>query len=191
VDAVEKAVQWFESYLCRPHEGVGRPGAVCPFLIPALRADCVRTQVFHDCVERDGLLRALDTMADTLRGERWPSANRTLHAVVGLLPDLAPGDHGLLDRVQDALKTSLAEQGMMLGQFHPGCDEGAARNPAFPVSRSPLPMLALRHMALHDILFLHDDPRRFDAYDRRFGANYRSGRTVDPLFALLYREARR
>lgn len=79
----------------------------------------------------------------------------------------------------------------MLGQFHSRCEQGAARNPGFRVSRSPLPMLALRWMALHDVLFLHDDPHRFTTYEDRFGTVYRSGRTVDPLFTRLYQQAHR
>ncbi|MFJ3594772.1 DUF6875 domain-containing protein [Streptomyces sp. NPDC090231] len=189
-DAAGEADRWFKSYLCRPHEGVGRPGAVCPFMAPALRARGVQTQAFNGSVDREGLLAVVDTMVNTLRSGHWPSSNRSLHAVVALLPDLPQAAGGLLDRVHAEVKPSLAEHGMMLGQFHPRCNESAARNPGFPVSRSPVPMLALRWMALHDVLFLHDDPLRFAAYDRRFGSVYRSGRTVDPLFAELYRRAR-
>jgi len=189
-DAAGEAARWFETYLCRPHRGVGRAGAVCPFMAPALRARTVRTLVVRGCADRTGLLSVVEAMVGVLRGGFRPGSNRTLHAVVALVPDLPHADDELLDHVQAAVRTSLAEQGMMLGQFHPHCDQGAARDPGFPVSRSPLPMLALRWMALHDILFLHDDPRRFAAYDRRFGSHYRAGRTVEPLLARLYRGAR-
>ncbi|WP_374105611.1 DUF6875 domain-containing protein, partial [Streptomyces sp. McG3] len=191
VEAVEEAVGWFEAYLCRPHEGVGRPGAVCPFMVPALRADGVRVHVFPGGAGLDGLLSAVDAMVEVLRSDGWPTSNRALHAVVAVLPDLPQADEELLDQVQEKVRTPLAREGMMLGQFHSRCEQGAARNPGFPVSRSPLPMLALRWMALHDVLFVHDDPDRFAAYEERFGAVYRSGRTVDPLFARLYQQAHR
>lgn len=191
VEVVGEAVGWFETYLCRPHEGVGRPGAVCPFMVPALRAGGVRVRVFPGGADLDGLLSTVDAMVEVLRGGGWPTSNRTLHAVVAVLPDLPPADEELLDRVQEEVRTRLAQEGMMLGQFHSRCEQGAARNPGFPVSRSPLPMLALRWMALHDVLFLHDDPDRFTAYEERFGTVYRSGRTVDPLFTRLYRQAHR
>ncbi|MFI6527682.1 DUF6875 domain-containing protein [Streptomyces uncialis] len=190
-EVVGEAVRWFESYLCRPHEGVGRPGAVCPFMVPALRADGVRVRVFPGGAGLDGQLSVVDIMVEVLRGGGWPTSNRALHAVVAVLPDLAEADEALLDQVQEEVRSSLAGEGMMLGQFHARCDQGAARNPGFPVSRSPLPMLALRWMALHDVLFLHDDPDRFAAYEERFGIVYRSGRTVDPLFARLYQQAHR
>ncbi|MFF1270959.1 DUF6875 domain-containing protein [Streptomyces anulatus] len=191
VEAVEEAARWFETYLCRPHEGVGRPGAVCPFMVPALRADGVRVHVFRGGAGLDGVLSAVDAMVEVLRGGGWPTSNRALHAVVAVLPDLPQADEVLLDQVQEEVRTRLAREGMMLGQFHSRCDQGAARNPGFPVSRSPIPMLALRWMALHDVLFLHDDPDRFAAYEERFGTVYRSGRTVDPLFARLYQQAHR
>ncbi|MFJ8763044.1 DUF6875 domain-containing protein [Streptomyces cyaneofuscatus] len=191
VEAVEEAVGWFETYLCRPHEGVGRPGAVCPFMVPALRADGVRVHVSPGGAGLDGLLSAVDAMVEVLRGGGWPTSNRALHAVVAVLPDLPQADEELLDHVQEKVRTRLAREGMMLGQFHSRCGQGAARNPGFPVSRSPIPMLALRWMALHDVLFVHDDPDRFAAYEERFGTVYRSGRTVDPLFARLYQQAHR
>nr|WP_258534356.1 hypothetical protein [Streptomyces sp. PT12] len=41
--------------------------------------------------------------------------------------------------MQAELKPELVALGVMVGQFHEHCAEPAARNPAFPVSRSPIP----------------------------------------------------
>ena len=38
---------------------------------------------------------------------------------------------------------------------------------------SPFPLIAMRQMALHDILFLQDNESWFAAYDLRFGARFR------------------
>ncbi|MFG2677170.1 DUF6875 domain-containing protein [Streptomyces sp. NPDC048445] len=180
------------THLARPALQTWRcPGCRSPFMAPALRADGVRARVFPGSVDLDGLLSTVDAMVEVLRGGCWPTTHRALHAVVAVLPDLPQADEELLDHVQEKVRTPLAQEGMMLGQFHSRCDQGAARNPRFPVSRSPVPMLALRWMALHDVLFLHDDPDRFADYEERFGTVYRSGRTMDPLFTRLYQQAHR
>jgi heptaprenyl diphosphate synthase len=59
------------------------------------------------------------------------------------------------------LKSFAVELGLMIGQFHPRCDERAVRNRGFRFSIAPIAMLAIRHMAPHDILFLHPSGRWF------------------------------
>ncbi|RBM23933.1 hypothetical protein DEH69_01240 [Streptomyces sp. PT12] len=44
-------------------------------------------------------------------------------------------------------------------------------------------------MALHDILFLHQDARCFRAYDERFGDRFARGGVADPLFVRCYERA--
>lgn len=95
-----------------------------------------------------------------------------------------------LDAVYYAdLKDFAVESGLMVGQFHPRCDERAVRNPDFKVSVAPVALLAMRHMAPHDILFLHPSGRWFKQYDLRFGPHFERGRIRDPLLLSLYSEA--
>jgi heptaprenyl diphosphate synthase len=138
---------------------------------------------------REELRALVGEIADDLETAEWAHSNRTLHTVVAVLPELPRPLWSLLDEVQAELKPRLARRGMMLGQFHPDCPEPAARNPRFRVSRSPLPLLAIRRMALHDVLFLHRDPALFAEYRRRFGDRYARGTAVDPLFRQVYEEA--
>jgi heptaprenyl diphosphate synthase len=78
----------------------------------------------------------------------------------------------------------------MIGQFHPECAEPAARNPAFRVSRSPVPLVAIRFMAVHDILFLGEQANWFAQYHRRFGARHRrQSNGIDPVLTTLYYKA--
>lgn len=191
-DGTEATVRrWLREYVAQPHEQLGREGAVCPFVAPAIQADTLRLRTrrgFGDATADD--VRALvREMARDFLAARWPHSNPTLHTLLLALPDLPRARWHLLDDVQAAVKPELAQQGLMLGQFHPECAEPAARNPGFPVSRSPLPLLALRRMALHDVLFLHQDPELFEQYRLRFGARYERGAAVDPLFRQVY-EAR-
>ncbi|MGX7825922.1 DUF6875 domain-containing protein [Actinokineospora sp. 24-640] len=181
--------EWVDEYLTRPHPEIGRTGAVCPFVGPARSAGTLVVRRWPVRPEAGGteLTAVIDRMTTAFRAEHWSAENAALHTLVVVLDGLA--DWAALDRAQAAAKPGLVAQGLMLGQFHPLCDERAARNPGFQVSRSPMPLLALRRMAYHDILFLHEDPEWFAAYQARFGGHYASRGHVDPLFADLYAEA--
>ncbi|MFD7031175.1 DUF6875 domain-containing protein [Streptomyces sp. NPDC059917] len=188
-EAAEAVVQeWLREYVSNPHEELGRDGDVCPFVEPAARAG---TLMMHTRTGLTGVgggeLRSLvREMARTFRTTRWPRSNPTMYAYVLILPDLPQSQWSELDRTQALLKAELAEGGLMLGQFHPECPEPAARNPRFPVSRSPVPLLAMRNMALHDVLFLHNDNRLFAEYQHRFGNRYERGAVADPLLRSSY-----
>jgi heptaprenyl diphosphate synthase len=107
-----------------------------------------------------------------------------------VMPRMGPAGWDCLDVVYAYLKDFAVESGLMIGQFHPRCDERAVRNPDFAVSVAPVAMLAIRHMAPHDILFLHHSGQWFKEYDLRFGSHFERGRIRDPLLLSLYREAR-
>jgi hypothetical protein len=190
----ETALRWLTDYLARPHPAVGRDGAVCPFVEPALQAGSVEIRVRElpaDPTAAD-LVGAIDRAVADFRGLDFAGRNPTLHALVVVFPDLPDDRLELLDAAQAQRKTALAVDGLMLGQFHPRCPEPAARNADFLVGRSPVPMIALRRMAFHDVLFLHERADWFEAYARRFGSRYRVGLAADPMFvSLFYRAARR
>ena len=138
------------------------------------------------------LVGAIDQAVAEFRELDFAGRNPTLHALVVVLPGIPDDRLELLDQAQAERKTELARDGLMLGQFHPRCPEPAARNPDFLVGRSPVPMIALRHMAFHDVLFLHERADWFEAYARRFGSRYRVGLAADPMFvSLFYQAARR
>lgn len=182
---------WLREFLAQPHESVGRRGAVCPFVEPSLRADCLRVEEWpiDDAPDVHAMVALIERMADRFKAVEWPAKNSTLHALVVILPGLTGERARILDEAQRAAKDGLVRLGMMLGQFHEVCDERAARNPEFKVSRSPVSMLALRNMAFHDILFLHSDREWFAEYARRFGRRYEWTASPDPLLASLYAEA--
>lgn len=192
-DHQETARRWLTGYLAQPHPSVGRDGAVCPFVEPALQAGSVEIRVREvpDQPTEADLVAAIDRAVADFRELDFTGRNPTLHALVVVLPDIPDDRLELLDRAQADRKTPLAAAGLMLGQFHPRCPEPAARNRDFLVGRAPVPMIALRHMAFHDVLFLHERPDWFEAYARRFGSRYRVGLAADPMFvALFYRSAR-
>lgn len=87
-----------------------------------------------------------------------------LRAMVVALPDLRSEDTGLLDQAHARVKDAFVAQGLMIGQFHENCEVTAARNPRFAVSKAPLPLFAIRAIALHDVFFLSERPHWFQEH---------------------------
>ncbi|MFG3092823.1 DUF6875 domain-containing protein [Streptomyces antibioticus] len=184
---------WLSDYIRQPHSELGRPGPVCPFVEPAQRADALEirvrlvgptpSQTLIDEIVRCGL--------DEFSEVDWRAGNPNLRSLLLVLPDL-PAEHlHLLDAAHSALKPESVRRGLMIAQFHERCREKAARNPRFEVSYAPVPMMAVRSMAIHDVLFLADRREWFEEYASRFGARYRaSGHGIDPLLTEVYERAR-
>ncbi|CRK56718.1 hypothetical protein [Alloactinosynnema sp. L-07] len=183
---------WLGTYITRPHSLIGRPGPVCPFVEPAQRMGSLETRVrlvgsSPSAALMTELMRcALDEFDDI----EWKASNPNLHALLVVLPDLARDSLEVLDQAHAAVKSESVHRGMMIGQFHQDCDEVAARNPDFAVSRSPVPLFAIRSMAVHDVLFLSGREDWFMVYATRFGSRYWKGaRGVDPVLVTQFDKA--
>ncbi|KAK1184905.1 polyprenyl synthetase family protein [Streptomyces sp. NBS 14/10] len=183
---------WLNGYIAQPNDRLGRGGAVCPFVAPSLRAGSLEIQV-----RTVGSAPVVGTVIDMVHHAldefdliEWEGSNPALRSLLVAMPDLAPTECHLLDEAHRAVKSAAVRRGMMIGQFHPLCEEPAARNPGFRVNRSPVPLVAIRPMALHDILFLKDRKDWFDEYHRRFGSHYKPSRdAIEPLFVELFQRA--
>ena len=68
--------------------------------------------------------------------------------------------------------------GLMVTQCYPGCDMRSVRNPELRVYESPYPLMAMRMMAIHDILFVNDNKEWFSAYHLRFGTHFRDPKAL-------------
>jgi heptaprenyl diphosphate synthase len=184
--------RWLQDYVRQPHPMLGRSGPICPFVAPSQRADALEARI-----RLIGPNPSVCLIAETIRCALeefelipWRGSNPTLRALIVVFPDLSDDRLCLLDAAHEAVKMDAVRRGLMIGQFHPRCQERAARNTSFTVSRSPVPLVVLRSMAVHDILFLRDQREWFTEYFRRFGSRYGSERIgVDPLFVTLFEQA--
>jgi heptaprenyl diphosphate synthase len=191
-DDMATVLDWLRDYAGGPSEHIGRPGPVCPFVPGALNADVVRFS-FHygvDACDDDEVRRLVSAELREFK-QTTPAPKKSgvsLHSLVVVLPDAEADGWRRIDETYATLKDVAVGEGLMIGQFHPACAERAARNPDFPVSRSPIALYAIRHMAPHDALFLHVEREWLREYDTRFATH--AARLPDPLIHDLYQSAR-
>ena len=166
--ALALVAEWAEEYLCKPHEALGRSGAVCPYVQHSLREGLFWLTVgrpgdLEEIVERVLVYR--DRFSDMEPVEGHDALGKTILIV---FPDLTAEDGPLLDRIQKVLKPDFTELGLMIGQFYAGCPEPGLWNSDFHPLQSPVPLLAIRHMVPSDFPFLVSSSDYLDPYFDRF-----------------------
>jgi hypothetical protein len=164
---------WARRYLCQPHPELGRKGDVCPFTESALAR-----QTFYMAVCQ-GTPASADDVADMVGHYRdWfldlppvSGPSTQFKTILILFPDLAgPELHPIIDGAQRMLKQAYVAKGLMIGEFHDGPpDKAGLWNSSFRPLRSPVPLLAIRHMVATDFPFLSLDDDHVTAYLQLFG----------------------
>ncbi|NKQ23131.1 DUF6875 domain-containing protein [Streptomyces galbus] len=192
--ALEAVEEWLTEYISASHPEIGRTGPICPFVAPSRKNRTMEIRM--RLVGHAPTLELLEEIAHSSLREyeltTWQGRNPMLRAMVVALPDLRSQDTGLLDQVHARVKDAFVARGLMIGQFHENCEVTAARNPRFAVSKAPLPLFAIRAIALHDVFFLSERPHWFQHYRERFGKFFGPGSTVmDSLLIARYEEAER
>jgi uncharacterized protein DUF6875 len=183
---------WISTYVTQPHNEIGRTGPICPFVEPSRRASSLETSVrlVGSAPSLALLTEIIRCGLDEFEAISWKTSNPHLRALLVVLPDLSGNCLDLLDQAHELVKPESVARGLMIGQFHENCTEKAARNPGFNVSRSPVPLVAIRLMAMHDVLFLSNRREWFQEFVNRFGSKFRkSPRGIDPLLYKIYRKA--
>lgn len=175
---MERVAAWCEEFLCWPHPGLGRSGSVCPYMPRALATDRVAfTVVRTHGRTSDDVDEAVAAHRDAVLALEPTSGPGALDkAIVVILPDVAEEDAvEVVDETHRRLKASFVASGLMIGKFHPRSAQGGLHNPGFRPLRSPVPLLAIRHMVDSDLPFLNrpEDPVPdrigfLHAYERRF-----------------------
>ena len=165
---------WARSYLSEPHQELGRPGPVCPFVPGAIRASSfyltVHPGTFEDRQPIERIVERYRAWFAQLEPRLEPEAQ--FKTILMIFPDVAVADAPrLIDETQRALKPEFVASGLMIGQFHPAPpDECGLWNADFRPLYSPLPLLAIRHMVPSDLPFLTGDPVLLTAYLAQFDA---------------------
>jgi heptaprenyl diphosphate synthase len=175
-----KVLAWAKNYLAKEHSKLNRPHhakAVCPYVEASLKSNRFYI-VFHDKFDGRDCAAIADQIMDYALPfkEAYPTApnEQMLKALLIVFPSIEPRFFTVLDECHLKIKPKMVELGLMVGQFHPNCRERAIHNRRWnSISKSPVPLMALRHMTIHDIMFLGDNQQTFREYESRFGSYFR------------------
>lgn len=179
VKQANEVMEWAVSYLSRPHPELGRKGAVCPFVPKSMNSGRFYL-VLHEEVDGTDLTVLRDILLSHADGflERFPhlTPEDEFNSLLMVFPRIPPERGAVVDTLHTELKSFLMmRKGIMLSQFHPLATKGAIRNEKFQAYKSPYPCIVLRHMGVHDIIFLGHNAQAFSEYHRRFGPRYARG----------------
>ncbi len=187
LEIANKLVSWAEESLVADHPDLKRPGegsqAVCPFVKKSL--DTSRFYMaFHPEVNGQSYEQVetivnsyIDSFKLTPPFQPELLTSKTLLVV---FPELPEREAHVLDLVQDRIKSRFVAEGLMVAQFHQRCDERSVHNRALKLYASPYPLISIRHMAIHDILFLENNPEWFKSYNVLFGDKFKPGAPLEP-----------
>lgn len=172
--------EWSVQYLVADNPNIQRPlpgsQATCPFVAGSLENNSFY-MVFHPEVNghNEELIEQIMVhyIEQFIAMQPCEPTKLLLKALLVVFPELSKGDAHILDIVHPRIKPQFVKEGLMVGQFHPNCNERGIHNRAYRVSVAPYPLIAMRHMALHDIVFLGRDATYFPYYNARFGDKFR------------------
>jgi hypothetical protein len=188
-------MHWIETSICQPHPQLGREGSVCPYVStsrekglfwltayvgarPGLEEVCAVASIYREWflalepqAGPDAQYKTISILFPDMQ-ERDAPAAAGAGACGNPVPALSAAPRApapaLIDQAQLLLKPAFVQQGLMIGQFHAESNEPGVWNPAFHPLRSPIPLLVMRPMVPHDILFLAMEEGFVRAYLERF-----------------------
>lgn len=153
-EGMSLTLQWILDFLAKPHADLGRKGAVCPFIPISLEQDNIWLAELPgsnlDKKHVSDIILTYKEVFKTVRNQKGTSAmNKAIIVVFSGIQE-----YDIVDTVQNELKKVFVEDGLMLGEFHVNNESPGLRNSEFRPLRSPIPMLAIRHMVETDLPFL-------------------------------------
>ncbi|MGH9968803.1 MAG: DUF6875 domain-containing protein [Pyrinomonadaceae bacterium] len=178
-------MEWVNNYLTVSNPNIRRPGSnqeVCPFVRDSIENDSFYL-AFHPEVngQRDEPIQRIMYEYINIFKETPPfdPVERRKKALLVIFPEIPPERTYVLDIVHTKIKHKFVDTGLMTGQFHQNCETRGIYNRGYRVSISPYPLIAVRHMALHDIIFLKENEDWFKAYNIRYGEKFKEPDKLD------------
>lgn len=184
-----RLLHWLEETIARPHPDLGREGPICPYVPAAMRHNRLWLAIYPEIDGRSksaikatiaGYQRLFCEEAGASARERGPARGsvpeQAQSALLVVFPCLPSEAIGTLEEAMRELKLSFVAAGLMIGEFHPDSLAPGVHNAAFRPMVAPLPLVVVRRLSVHDILFLDKSKPLFEAYRAHFGALYATGR---------------
>lgn len=196
-----ETLAWVQAFLVDPNPHMKRsPGStgesICPFAKPVLAENALYMAFHH---EVNG--KSAELIESIVLGYREPfkkstpfhPAERLKKALLVIFPEIPETETTVLDVVHSNIKSQFVHDGLMVAQCHARCDGRSVHSPGLKAYTSPHPLIAMRYMAPHDILFLAENESWFAFYDQRFGSRFKEPETLEdyekPLID-VYRRAK-
>jgi hypothetical protein len=169
-----QASQFARNTLAVPSADLGRPGPVCPYVPGAISANsfylaCTQSH----CASRELVANAADAMLEAFKLLPDVNLDRAARDLKCLLILFASPDFDVskvIPAAQIQAKSSYIGQGLMIGEFFPGCPAEGLHNPGFRPFDFPVACLAVRYMTEFDIPFLLSKTSYLKTYLSIFGA---------------------
>ncbi|MDP9631917.1 UNVERIFIED_ORG: hypothetical protein J2W85_003996 [Ensifer adhaerens] len=167
---IAQLLDWVDSYLMNGHPDLGRTGAVCPFTRQAAKIDTVRLAISDARAEDEDTAFALIRGAfGELEAIPCKPAMKHFRTVIVGFPGCADADGiAMLKRIQRRHRFYSLARARMIGMMHAGSEDRGLWNPDFRPLRSPMPVLAIRHLVENDAPFAALHPALMVAYLARF-----------------------
>ncbi len=173
-NALQRIATYVSNTLTAGDPALGRPGPVCPFTPASLRLKLLTLTISTLSDEsEEGVLLSLDHLQSRIlaaeEGSPYPSAELYRSTVI-IFPYLRmPTGATLIERVQKRLKTLYVANGLMLGEFYPGCSAPGLYNKSFRPQDTPEICLAIRHITISDGPFIINNLHCVQSFCGRFG----------------------
>jgi len=164
--AIKIVMEWVSFYIAKPHLELGRTGAICPFVPPALKLNALWLAVVSDPMpSQTEMCRILDELLKVYQIlEPRTGDAKEFKTLIMIFPDIpSPRAYSLVEKVHKVMKPKIVEAGMMLGEFYPQSESPGLHNREFRPLRSPFPLFVYRQMVPNDLVFLtkvSDPPQR-------------------------------
>jgi hypothetical protein len=171
--ALHAVADWIKTFVVRPHEGLGRAGAVCPFVPRALERQTL--WLAPEQIADGGVPHVVELMngykSVFLDAEPTDGDDANYKVIVVVFTDLsADRAQGVFDDVLQQLAVpSYVEDGIVFGPFYEGNKGTAIHNASFRPFQSPVPFLFVRHGVISDWKFFLDKQDWLSYWAHRFG----------------------
>jgi hypothetical protein len=171
--ALRAVADWIKTFVIEPHEEIGRPGTVCPFVPGSLERKVLwlAPEQIADQGEPDAIELLSGYKRLFLETQPTGGDDADYKVIVVVFTDLrADRAQAVFDNVLEHLAIpSYAENGILFGPYYDGNQATAIYNASFRPFQSPVPFLFVRPTVVSDWKFFLYNDEWLNLWARRFG----------------------
>jgi tryptophan 2,3-dioxygenase len=164
--------KWLREFIAQPHEGLGRPGPICPCVVPALERDSILVgclDIYDGENKRQNLVDQVLKYGDLFL-EAMNNGEDCLDSLILAINGVEVHEYRfLLDGTYHLLRPIFLRKKLMFGRFHSLNSRGSRLNRNFYSLRAPIPLFAFRQLTLADGRNLIEEPESYKIYQEIYG----------------------